>query len=219
MHLLPFGETSIPVVVSGDLIRHRDVAAAEDEIAAVRAALARPIGTSRLRDLIKPGETVALIVNDITRLARSELMLPPLIDELNGAGIPDSQITVVFALGIHRGQTPDERRRIIGDDLYQRLRSLDHNAFDEQNLITLGKTSFGNTVEINRRVWECDRIILTGEIIYHLIAGYSGGRKSLVPRSLAIRAARGACSTEIRPMRIFSKRRAWPNPIFSSTSY
>jgi nickel-dependent lactate racemase len=181
MHVLPFGETSISVDVSGDLIRHREVATDTDEAAAVRAALADPIGSQRLRDIVKPGETVVLIVNDITRLARSELMLPPLVDELNAAGIPDEQITVVFALGIHRPQTPEERRRILGEELYHRLPSVDHNAFDEPNLVTLSTTSFGNKVEVNRGVMEADRIVLTGEIIYHLIAGYSGGRKSLVP--------------------------------------
>ncbi len=181
MHSLPFGETSFPLNVPGELICHRHLDPVSDEIAAVRDALRQPIGTPPLRDIVKPGESVALIVNDITRLTRSELMLPPLVDELNAAGIPDHQITIVFALGIHRAQTPEERRRILGDDLFRRLRSVDHDAFDDTNLVTIGTTSFGNRVEINRTVWESDRIILTGEIIYHLIAGYSGGRKSLVP--------------------------------------
>jgi nickel-dependent lactate racemase len=64
---------------------------------------------------------------------------------------------------------------------------VDHDAFEESNLTSIGETSFGNRVEINRAVWECDRIILTGEIIYHLIAGYSGGRKSLVPGVAGVR--------------------------------
>jgi len=181
MHLLPFGETSIPIDAPGELIRHREVAPVPDEAAAVRQALQHPIGTPRLSEIVKPGERTVIIVNDITRLARSELMLPPLVDELNAAGIPDGDILIVFALGIHRPQTPDERRRILGDDLYRRLRAVDHNAHDEHHLVTIGRTSFGNVVKINREVWEADRIILTGEIIYHLIAGYSGGRKSLVP--------------------------------------
>lgn len=181
MHSLPFGESALAVHIDGELICHRKTAPVADEIAAVREALRNPIGTPPLRDIVRPGESVALIVNDITRLTRSELMLPPLVDELNAAGIPDERITIVFALGIHRPQTPEERRRIVGDDLYRRLRSIDHDAFDEANLVHIGDTSFGNRVEINRTVWESGRVILTGEIIYHLIAGYSGGRKSLVP--------------------------------------
>lgn len=178
---LPFGESELTVECAADLIRHSEVAPIADEPAAIRHVLENPIRSSALRDIVHPGESVALIVNDITRLTRSELMLPPVVETLNAAGIPDENILVVFALGIHRAQTADERKRILGDALYRRLRSVDHDAYDHANLVTIGKTSFGNTVEINRRVWDADRVILTGEIIYHLIAGYSGGRKSLVP--------------------------------------
>jgi nickel-dependent lactate racemase len=181
MFSLPFGETSLEVSMDAELIRHRDVAPVQDESAAVWEALRNPIGSPELGEIVKAGERVALIVNDITRLTRSDLMLPPLVSALNQAGIPDDDILVVFALGIHRPQTAEERRRILGEELYRRLRSLDHDAFDDANLVAVGTTSFGNRVEINRHVLEADRIILTGEIIYHLIAGYSGGRKSLVP--------------------------------------
>ncbi len=181
MYSLPFGESSLACRLNAELICHRLTAPVPDEIAAVRDALRRPIGTPPLGEIVRPGESVALIVNDITRLTRSDLMLPPLVEELNAAGIPDDRITVVFALGIHRPQTREERRRILGDELFRRLRAIDHDAFDEANLVPIGDTSFGNRVAINRTVWESDRILLTGEIIYHLIAGYSGGRKSLVP--------------------------------------
>ncbi|MBI3694938.1 MAG: DUF2088 domain-containing protein, partial [Acidobacteria bacterium] len=128
-----------------------------------------------------PGERVAIVVNDITRLTRTDLILPPIIETLNQAGVPDRDIFLVFALGLHRPQTDDERRLIVGDEIFRRIRSFDHISTDEANLVDLGVTRFGNRVQINRQVWEADRIILTGEIIYHLIAGYSGGRKSLVP--------------------------------------
>jgi lactate racemase len=159
----------------------RRVEPVPDETRAVYDALETPIGSPPLREIVKPGERVAVIVNDITRLTRTDLLLPPIIDTLNHAGIPDRDIFIVFALGIHRRQTDDERRLILGDEIFRRIRNLDHISADDANLVTLGTTSFGNRVEINREVWEADRIILTGEIMYHLIAGYSGGRKSLVP--------------------------------------
>lgn len=148
---------------------------------AVRIALRNPIGTPPLSDLVKPGERVAVVVNDITRLVHSEVFLPVLIDELNAAGVPDRDIFVVFALGIHRQQSPEERRRIVGEQVARRIALYDHDCYDRKNLVRIGRTSRGNDVWINRRVQEADRVILTGEIIYHLIAGYSGGRKSLVP--------------------------------------
>ena len=148
---------------------------------AVQKALRSPIGTLPLAKLVKPGERVAVVVNDITRLVRSEVFLPVLIDELNAAGIPDRDIFIVFALGIHRKQSREEQRRVVGDEIARRIDFFDHDCYDRENLIHVGRTSRGNEVWINRRVYEADRVILTGEIIFHMIAGYSGGRKSLVP--------------------------------------
>jgi nickel-dependent lactate racemase len=178
---LPYGKGSLGVAIDGDVLAPRRVEGVADETRAVYDALENPIGSRPLHEVARPGERVAIIVNDITRLTRTDLLLPPIINTLNEAGIPDGDIFIVFALGIHRRQTEDERRLILGDEIFGRIRNFDHVSTDDANLVTLGTTSFGNLVEINREVWEADRIILTGEIIYHLIAGYSGGRKSLVP--------------------------------------
>jgi nickel-dependent lactate racemase len=177
----PYGRGSLDLAAPADLISHRGAQPVEDETGAVFDALAHPIGTPPLAGIVKPGEQVAIVVNDITRLTRTDLLLPPVIDTLNRAGVPDRDIFIVFALGIHRTQTDEERRSIVGDEIFRRIRNFDHICTDEANLVTLGTTSFGNTVQINRQVMEADRIILTGEIMYHLIAGYSGGRKSLAP--------------------------------------
>lgn len=200
MFCLPYGGGALEVDVPGDLIRHPEAPVVDDEKAAVRDALRHPIGTPPLGRIVHPGETVALIVNDITRLTRSDLMLPLVVEALNEAGVPDQNILVVFALGIHRPQTPDERKRILGEELHLRLQSIDHDAFDEANLVRVGETSFGNVVEVNRHVLEADRIILTGEIMYHLIAGYSGGRKSLIP------GVAGARTTTFNHNMIFDSR-------------
>jgi nickel-dependent lactate racemase len=169
------------LTVTGESIEPRAAEPVADETLAVFHALQNPIGTPPLRDIVKAGERVAVIVNDITRLARADLLLPPIVETLNAAGVPDADIFIVFALGIHRRQTGEERRLIVGDAIFRRIRSFDHISTDDASLVEIGTTSFGNRVEINREVWEADRIILTGEIIHHLIAGYSGGRKSLVP--------------------------------------
>jgi nickel-dependent lactate racemase len=179
--LLPYGRRAIEITAEADLIAHRGAPPVADETGAVYEALADPIGTPPLAEIVKPGERVAVIVNDITRLTRTDLLLPPVIDTLNRAGVPDGDIFIVFALGIHRPQTDAERRSIVGEEVFRRIRNFDHICTDEANLVTLGTTRFGNTVEVNRQVMEADRIILTGEIMYHLIAGYSGGRKSLAP--------------------------------------
>ena len=153
----------------------------KDPVSAIRATLANPIGTPPLRGIAHPGERVAILVNDITRLVSSEVFLPVIINELNSCGIPDRDIFIVFALGLHRAQSADEQRRIVGEEVAGRIVLYDHDCRTRENLVALGRTTRGNEVWLNRRVYEADRVILTGEIIYHQIAGYSGGRKSLFP--------------------------------------
>lgn len=183
--LLPYGSRtrsiSVPAGLHYDRLAPEPAPALSDPESAIRSALRHPIGRPPLRELVRAGERVAVVVNDVTRLVHSEVFLPVLIDELNGAGIPDRDIFIVFALGIHRRQTPEEQRRIVGEQVARRVELYDHDCYDRKNLVYLGRTSRGNEVWINRQVREADRVILTGEIIYHLIAGYSGGRKSLVP--------------------------------------
>jgi nickel-dependent lactate racemase len=178
---MPFGHGAVDVELEADLLLPRLERPVADETAAVCEALEHPIGTPPLAGIVRPGEKVVVIVNDHTRLARTDLTLPPIVTALNRAGVPDAGILVVFALGNHRRPTDEERKRILGEDMFRRLPTLDHDSRDEANLVAVGKTGFGNLVRINRQVWEADRIILTGEIIYHQIAGYSGGRKSLLP--------------------------------------
>ncbi len=178
---LPFGGSVLRLPVAGEPIRPPESATVADEAGAIQSALDHPIGCALLAGIVKPGESVVIVVNDITRLARSDLFLPPLVNTLNAAGVSDSDMDIVFALGTHRAQTEAERRAIVGEEIYRRIRAYDHDGGDDANLIEVGTTSFGNRVEINRRVLEADRIVLTGEIIFHQIAGYSGGRKSLVP--------------------------------------
>jgi lactate racemase len=181
----PYGKGTRTVHLSGgfvcDQLAANLAASLEDPEGAVRAALRNPIGTPPLSKVVSRGERVAIVVNDITRLVHSEVFLPVLINELNSAGIRDSDIFIVFALGIHRRQSPDEQRLVVGEEVARRIALSDHDCHDQDNLVHIGRTSRGNEVWINRRVWEADRVILTGEIVYHLIAGYSGGRKSLVP--------------------------------------
>jgi nickel-dependent lactate racemase len=172
---------SVPSHYLCETLLPRSIPALADPISAIRAALAQPIGVPSLRNTLRPGERVAIIVNDITRLVHSEVFLPILIGEINAVGIPDRDIFIVFALGLHRAQSAEERSRIVGEEIARRIALFDHDCRTRENLVLLGRTNRGNEVWINRRVHEADRVVLTGEIIYHQIAGYSGGRKSLVP--------------------------------------
>ncbi|TLM63601.1 MAG: nickel-dependent lactate racemase [Deltaproteobacteria bacterium] len=151
-----------------------------DPVAAVRAALAHPLGTPPLAATVATGERVAIVTSDITRYTASEIYLPVLVEELTRCGIRTTDLSIVIALGIHRRQTEAEHRRILGP-LAGRIRVIDHDCDDPGQLVDLGHTPCGLPVQINRHVVEADRVIVTGTVSLHYFAGFGGGRKGLVP--------------------------------------
>jgi lactate racemase len=152
-----------------------------DEQQVIINALDNPIGTCKLEEMIRPGSTVCIIVSDITRAyQKMSFYLPLLIDRLGKAGIMDEHITFLSATGSHRKQTHGEHNVILGA-LSERFRVIDHDCNDKNNLAYLGETSYGTPVYINKIAMESDHIILTGAIVFHDLAGWAGGKKSLVP--------------------------------------
>ncbi|BCS55851.1 nickel-dependent lactate racemase [Geobacter sp. SVR] len=142
--------------------------------------IARALDTCQELARFSPGEKVVIVTSDITRYTGSELYLPQLVERLNRQGIPDRDIQILIALGIHRAQTEHEHRKILGP-LYGRIAVTDHNCDDPAGLVFLGRTSGGIEVSINRRAVEADRLILTGVIGFHYFAGFGGGRKAVLP--------------------------------------
>ena len=147
----------------------------------IKRVLTYPISSKSLREIFKPGEKTAIIVSDRTRNVAASVFLPVIINELNSIGIPDNDIFIVFACGTHRLHTKKEHAAIVGEDIAGRIKLLDHDCNDKANLIELGVTSRGTQVEVNKKVAEADRIILTGAVTYHYFAGYGGGRKAVLP--------------------------------------
>jgi len=128
----------------------------------------------------RPGEKIVIVTSDITRHTGSEIYLPLMVERLNRQGILDRDIEILIALGIHRAQTPHEHAKILGA-LYGRIRVRDHDCDDNAGLVSIGRTSNGINVRINRAAVEADRLILTGVIGFHYFAGFGGGRKSVLP--------------------------------------
>ena len=158
---------------------------------AVREALLRPIDAPPLKELVRPGETVAIAVSDITRAwQRMPLVLPEILATLNQAGVPDSNITIIIAVGGHRQNTEEEFIQLCGKEICQRVKVVNHDAWDTDNMVYYGTTSRGTEVSINKIAAEADRIILTGGIVYHYMAGFGGGRKSIVPGISSIKTIR-----------------------------
>ncbi len=145
---------------------------------AIDYALEHPIGAPKLSEIVKPGMKVSIITSDISRPLPSYDVLPSVLRELNSAGIPDSDITVVFALGSHRAQTEDEKRRLAGDDVYERVRCIDS---DPDDCVLMGTSTNGTPFAVTRSVAEADFRVALGNIEFHYFAGYSGGVKALMP--------------------------------------
>ena len=145
---------------------------------AVDYALANPIGTPKLGALVKPGQKIAIITSDISRPLPSYDVLPSVLRELNAAGIPDEDITVVFALGSHRPQTEEECRKLAGDYAFDKVRCINS---DPEDCILMGTSTNGTPFSITRSVAEADFRIALGNIEFHYFAGYSGGVKALMP--------------------------------------
>jgi lactate racemase len=128
----------------------------------------------------RPGEKTVIVTSDITRYSGSEVYLPLLVERLNRQGVPDRDLEILIALGIHRAQTPHEHEKILGT-LYGRIRVRDHDCDNPAQLVSIGRTSNGIDVRINRTAVEAERLILTGVIGFHYFAGFGGGRKSVLP--------------------------------------
>lgn len=144
----------------------------------VRRALCEPIGSPRLKDIVQPGETVAIVTSDITRPMPTHTVMPLLLEELYEAGVKREDITLVFALGSHRAHTKQEKKKLAGEQAYEEIKCIDSNA---SNYIHMGTTVHGTPVDIVREVAEADRRICLGNIEYHYFAGYSGGAKAIMP--------------------------------------
>jgi nickel-dependent lactate racemase len=152
-----------------------------DPATAVREAIRRPIGSPPLREIVKRGQTVAFIVNDPTRVARSEVFMPILLDEMNAVGVPDAHMRIVFSLGTHRAMTEAEMTEEVGPAVAARVKMHNTDCFDDSQFTFFGTTSRGTTVGFNKLVTEADHIVCTGSIVHHFFAGYGGGRKAMLP--------------------------------------
>ncbi len=141
-------------------------------------ALNNPIGSDKLENLVKKGDKVCIITSDITRPMPSKICLPPLLERLNEAGIPNKDILIVFGLGSHRNHTKEEIIYLVGQEVYDKIECVDSNP---DRCKRIGVTSSGTHVDIFDRVVDSDFIICMGNIEYHYFAGYSGGAKAIMP--------------------------------------
>lgn len=144
----------------------------------IRRALENPIASKRLKDIVKPGEKIAVISSDITRPMPTYAVMPALLDEMYSSGVKPEDITLVFGLGSHRKHTEEEKKKLAGERAWREIRCVDS---DPDDIVHLGDTKRGTPIDITRTVAEADRRVCLGNIEYHYFAGYSGGAKAIMP--------------------------------------
>ena len=154
--------------------------AEKSEAELVKEALANPIGTPRLRELAKGKKKVTLVTSGHTRAVPSKLTLPILLAEIR-EGNPDADITILIATGLHRATTEAEQRRMFGDNIVDNEKIAVNDAFKDEDFAYVRTLPSGAELWVNKIALECDLLITEGFIEPHFFAGFSGGRKSILP--------------------------------------
>ena len=146
----------------------------------IEEALAHPVGSPSLAEMARGKNTVVVIISDLTRPVPSKLILPPMLKAIR-EGNPDADITLLVATGCHRSTTAEELIGKLGEEIYRREKIVVHDCDDRDNLVSLGTLPSGGDCEINRLAAEADLLVAEGFIEPHFFAGFSGGRKSVLP--------------------------------------
>ena len=158
-----------------------DLQPVSDEVDELLGALHNPLGSSELRDLVDSSSKVVIVADDLTRGTPQSKILPPLLNYLNEAGVPDSNIRVIIALGTHRPMDSREILARFGSEVVSRVQVVNHDFKDPAKIVYLGKTPSGTPIEINKEVYEADLRILVGTVMPHPLAGWGGGAKMIQP--------------------------------------
>lgn len=183
MYRVPYSKTEIefdlPAGMTGTVAVSKSLPPVKDVPAAVKAALANPVNSPPVRELATAGDKVCIVFTDITRANPDYLLVPPLLAELEAAGVRSKDITLLCGIGMHRPSTPEEKVAKLGQTVVDRYRVVDNEPQNPDALVDLGTTKSGIPLSVNKIAYEADLLIATGIVEPHQYAGYSGGRKTL----------------------------------------
>jgi nickel-dependent lactate racemase len=187
---LDYGRTGLAVHLPDECdvrtLTYKEVAPLADPAAALRELLARPTGTPPLAELARGKKSACVVICDITRPVPNELILTPLLETLEAAGIARDEITILIATGLHRPNEGDELVEMVGRRIAREYRIENHHGQVLSEHTFLGESPHGVPIWIDSRYVEADLKISIGLIEPHLMAGYSGGRKVICPGIAAL---------------------------------
>jgi nickel-dependent lactate racemase len=184
---LAYGKNDLIIQVPDNavIIEPKHLPGLKDEKGAVLAAIRKPIGTPPLKEMVKASDSVAIVISDITRPTPNEKLVPWLIEELSH--VPEKNFVIINGLGSHRANTKDELIKMLGQDVVNTIRIVNHDAFNDDELVHVGCNCYGSEVYLNKTYVESDFKIVTGFIEPHFFAGFSGGPKGINPGIVGIK--------------------------------
>jgi len=181
---IPYGKkfllADIPEKNLLDIITPKELIPPDSAENILADALKNPLGSERLSDFVKKEDSVVIVVDDYTRPCPNELMLKPVLEELKMAGVSDSNILLIIATGTHTPPDFEKIKEIVGDKIARNYNVIS-NDVENSEYVSIGKSKFGNEIEIIKEYLEADVKIILGDIVYHYFAGYGGTRKSILP--------------------------------------
>jgi nickel-dependent lactate racemase len=160
------------------------------------AALAKPVGTPRLGEMVRPWETVAIVAADPDDPSGGPALIGPVLDELAEAGVSLGNVEVVLARGPAGRRPAAKTREIVGDPVYERVRCLDS---DPGDWLRLGRTAAGTPVDLCPTVVASDRRICLGKVEHHRLFGYTGGAEAMVPGAAGLETITALASLALAP--------------------
>jgi nickel-dependent lactate racemase len=181
---LPYGKGTLPLNVPNknllDVIVPKEYTPLQQPELMVQEASHNPLGTDPLSQMVRPGDTVAIVIDDYTRPCPTKMLLPPVLQELKTVGINDLDICIIIAAGTHTPPTNDVIKELVGEKICRTYIVISNDVINGE-YVNIGKTKRGNEIEILKQYVDADFKILLGDIEYHYFAGYGGTRKSILP--------------------------------------
>ena len=188
----PYGKEMLSLDIADDRLKAVLVSnlhhykAEKGQVELVKEALEHPVGTPKLSEMAKGKKNIVLIASDHTRPVPSKAIVPAMLEEIR-KGNPEAEITILIGTGLHRAPTEEEQRRMFGDTIVDHETIVSNDAFDPEQFTNICTLPSGADFYVNKLAAECDLLLAEGFIEPHFFAGFSGGRKSILP---------GICSKE-----------------------
>ena len=182
---IPYGKSAVNLDLPDKnvlaVLRSIEFGESVNESEIVRGALNRPLESELLQHIAQKKEKICIVVSDYTRATPNKTLIPPIIEALKESGRKTGDISILVANGLHKPASQGTLKEFLGEEIVEEFEIINHDAENKESLVYLGETSFGTKVLVNRLIDESDLVVLTGLIEPHFFAGYSGGRKAILP--------------------------------------